>query len=206
MKWFEYFKFAVLGYLCGSILFGYLFPKFFCRVNVFEQSKDQNPGTANAFLYGNFFCGSLTLIFDLCKGFMPVFLANRFLGSKDLAFLLVMVAPVLGHAFPLFNGFSGGKAIAVSFGVTLGLAPNYLPLFLLCLFYLIFSLLIKIQPHKNRSIFTYFFFSVVCAVCDPLSTTALGCILLSIIVIIKHVMKYNEKSDLKKEEKQSVTV
>ena len=46
--------FAVLGYLSGSVLYARVFARLFRKENMLEQSRDQNPGTANAFLYGGF--------------------------------------------------------------------------------------------------------------------------------------------------------
>lgn len=197
MKIFEYLFFGVFGYVLGSILCSYFLLKFFCKKNVFKISKDQNPGTANAFMHGNFFCGVATLIFDLGKGFLPVFLAKNLLDSDNILFALIMVAPVLGHCYPIWHSFNGGKGIAVSFGVALGLAPqDYLPILLLCFFYIIFSLVIRITPHKNRSIFTYLFFGVVCSVTEPLRATSLGIALISAVIVFRHIEKYNEIAEL----------
>ena len=64
-----------LGYLSGSVLYARIFSRLFQKENMLEQSKDHNPGTANAFMYGGFWCGLLTLLFDLGKGFFPVYLS-----------------------------------------------------------------------------------------------------------------------------------
>lgn len=199
---FQYLFFAVIGYIAGSILYSYLFVKIFCGKNIFEISKDCNPGTANAFMHGNFLVGTITLIFDLAKGFLPVFWAKSVLDVTNIWFALVMIAPLLGHCFPVWHSFNGGKGIAVSFGICLGIIPyNYLPLLLLCFFYIFFSVVIKISPHKKRSIFTYFYFGVLCSISDPLSVISLGMSLISTVVIIKHIEKYKEKSaDSQKEE------
>lgn len=66
-----------------------------------------------------------------------------------------MSAPALGHIFPIWHKFDGGKGIAVSFGVLLGLAPNMLPVLTLALTYLLFSLVFKVNPHFYRLILTY---------------------------------------------------
>ena len=68
--------FAVFGYLCGSVLFARLFSAAMGK-DILCSSKDGNPGTSNAFQYGGFFCGLLTLLGDLCKGFLPVWLFLR---------------------------------------------------------------------------------------------------------------------------------
>ena len=59
--------FILLGYFSGSVLYARIFAKLFKKDNLIENSKDKNPGTANAFMYGGFWCGVLTLIFDLAK-------------------------------------------------------------------------------------------------------------------------------------------
>lgn len=62
-----------------------------------------------------FFAGTLSLLCELFKGAVPVFLADRILDRDSMLFALVMAAPVFGHAFPFFQKERGGKAIAVSF-------------------------------------------------------------------------------------------
>ena len=75
----EYVVFCLLGYLFGSVTFGYLIPRLIKGVDVRVLSNDGNPGTANAFLYGGVFCGILVLLADLGKGALPVFLAGGYL-------------------------------------------------------------------------------------------------------------------------------
>jgi len=68
--------YSAAGYISGSILFARVFGAVF-KKDILNQSRDGNPGTANAFMYGGFFCGVLTLLFELLKGFIPVFLYLR---------------------------------------------------------------------------------------------------------------------------------
>ena len=116
--------YALIGYLSGSVLYAEVFCGIFGRKNAIEQSRDANPGTANAFLYGGFWCGICTLIFDMAKGFVPVY-AYVHMTQMNLAesngLALVLAAPVAGHIFPVWHHFKGGKGIAVSFGSLLGL-------------------------------------------------------------------------------------
>ena len=104
-----------LGYLSGSILYARIFAGLFHRENMFEQSRDHNPGTANAFMYGGFWCGLLTLVFDVLKGFFPIYLFMLRPAEHPVSFLpaLVLAAPVIGHILPVFYRFRGGKGIAV---------------------------------------------------------------------------------------------
>ncbi len=122
------------------------------------MSPDHNPGTANAFRYGGFWCGFLTLVCDLLKGFLPVFLYMAYIGLEPhygLSFAPVMAAPVIGHAFPVFFRFQGGKGIAVSFGCLLGLLPIWQPLALLAAFFIFFSVALRITSHYHRTLITY---------------------------------------------------
>ena len=62
--------YVIIGYLLGSILYARVFEKLFHKENMIEGSKDRNPGTANAFMRGGFWCGVLTLCCDMGKGFI----------------------------------------------------------------------------------------------------------------------------------------
>lgn len=68
--------FAVSGYLLGSILFASIISKLFHK-DIISKSPDKNYGTANAFRYGGVLCGALTLLCDMGKGFLPVFICTR---------------------------------------------------------------------------------------------------------------------------------
>lgn len=151
-------------------------------------SSDGNPGTANAFLYGGVFCGILVLLADLGKGALPVFLAARHLDPEEKLFALVMAAPVVGHAYPLIDRYGkGGKAIAVSFGVLLGLYPVFLPVLLLAGVYLFFSLVLVVEPHSLRTGLTFLIWSVLGVHFTPLSSIKYGIVLIAFVVIRKHL-------------------
>lgn len=145
---------AALGYLSGSILFARAAAALLHRQEQLQRSRDGNPGAANAFMHGGFLCGLLTLLGDLLKGFVPVQLYMHNAGT-DAGLALVLAAPVLGHAFPLFYGFRGGKGIAVTFGVLLGLLPTPGPAAVLACFFLLFTLVIRITPNRQMTAVTY---------------------------------------------------
>ena len=128
--------FILVGYLSGSILYAYLLPKYICHIDIMKDSHDHNPGTFNAFALAGTQVGILVIALELLKGFLPVWLASHILDTRRWMFAFVLCAPVAGHAFPLFYPKRGGKAIAVSFGVLLGLLPRYRPVLLLIFFYL----------------------------------------------------------------------
>ena len=147
--------FALAGYLSGSVLYAQLFVRVFTGQNLVEISDDRNPGTANAFRYGGFWCGVLTLVCDLLKGFVPVhlFVSGPLRHPGTLA--LVLAAPVIGHAFSVFHRFHGGKGIAVTFGCLLGLLPLWQPFATLAAFFILFSVVLKITPNYYRTLATY---------------------------------------------------
>lgn len=151
-------NFIVTGYLAGSVLFARLAAHLMEKDAAFSDSKDRNPGTANAFRYGGFWCGLITLTGDVLKGFLPVYFYLRAGGDFSgfsLLKQLVLAAPVLGHIFPLYFGFHGGKGIAVTFGCLLGLLPDWKPVALLAACFLFFSTVLRITPHFYRTIVTY---------------------------------------------------
>ncbi len=145
--------FIVMGYLGGSVLFARLWGRWLIKSDVTETAPDANPGTANAFKYGGFLCGALTLMGDIGKGFLPVFLYTR--EETSLALALVMAAPVIGHAFPLFYGFRGGKGIAATFGSLLGLWPDMTPAIILAVLFIFFSVALRISPNYYRTLAAY---------------------------------------------------
>ena len=147
---------VVVGMLCGSILFSRYLPKLVKKVDIVALSNDHNPGTANAMQYAGIPVGTLCLLGDLFKGILPMHIALRLGLESGCLFSLIMAAPVLGHAYSLFHRGKGGKAIAVSFGVLIGLMPIHTePIFALCIIYLFFSLVVRIRPHTRRTRITY---------------------------------------------------
>lgn len=147
--------FILGGYLSGSVLYAQIFSSLFGHKNLMEISSDNNPGTANAFRYCGFGCGVLTLIFDLLKGFLPVSLFMATAPQASYACALVLAAPVIGHTFPVFYHFHGGKGIAVTFGCLLGLFPVWEPLAILAFFFIGFSVVLRISPHYYRTLAAY---------------------------------------------------
>lgn len=155
---FRIFVYGIIGYLSGSILYARIFGYLIKQKDVVSSAKDKNPGTANAFMQGGFLCGVLTLLFDLAKGFLPVYLYTHgapYPEMPELGLPFVMAMPVIGHIWSVFYRFHGGKGIATTFGVLLGLFPNITPAFLLAFFFLFFSLVLRVTPHYNRTIWTY---------------------------------------------------
>ncbi len=191
-------EYMILGYLSGSVLYARVFSSLLGKDNIYEQSKDCNPGTANAFTYGGFWCGLGTLLGDLLKGAVPVWLYLRGASSSpSLALALVAAAPVFGHAFPVFYRFQGGKGIAATFGCLLGLLPVWQPLALFIGAFLLFSLVIRITPHFQRTIFSYLLTLICMLLTKQRPEIILGFLLITAIVCLRmHVSKEPRESML----------
>ncbi|MDR1015931.1 MAG: glycerol-3-phosphate acyltransferase [Coriobacteriales bacterium] len=150
--------FTIAGYLSGSVLYARVFARALGRSAVFPNGEYRNPGTVSAFKYGGVGCGMLTVVADLAKGALPVILYCYLAGPGARASWLVapvLLAPVLGHLFPLYFRLRGGKAIAVCFGVLIGLLPDWQPLCALAVIYIGLSLVLCIPSTFYRSIVSY---------------------------------------------------
>jgi len=110
----------VFGYLFGSISSAILVSKLF-RLEDPRNVGSGNPGATNVLRSGNKFAAALTLLGDVLKGTLPVLLAVHYSGSIAIV-ALVSIAAFMGHLFPLFFGFKGGKGVATAIGVFIALS------------------------------------------------------------------------------------
>ncbi len=107
----------VLAYLLGSISSAILVSRLF-RLPDPRNHGSNNPGATNVYRLGGAFPACLVLVFDILKGTIPVWGAY-FLQLDPLMLGLIGVAACLGHMFPVFFHFKGGKAVATAFGTLL---------------------------------------------------------------------------------------
>lgn len=186
-----YLYYVLAGYLSGSVLYARVLCRLFGGEQLLLDSKDANPGTTNAFACGGFLCGVLTLMGDLLKGILPVWAYVRSgQAITPVSLALVLAAPVVGHAFPCFYGFHGGKGIAVSFGCLLGLVPFWAPVVLFAACFVFFSVVVRITPHFQRTAVTYFTTLILLALTHQPSGVALGYLLISVTVGLRlHLSK-----------------
>lgn len=112
--------FIILGYLAGSISTAIIV----CRMMGLPDPRSEgsrNPGATNVLRFGGKKAAAITLAGDFLKGVLPILLA-RLAGIDDLGLALTGLAAFLGHLYPVFFGFEGGKGVATAFGVILGLS------------------------------------------------------------------------------------
>ncbi|WP_347988716.1 glycerol-3-phosphate 1-O-acyltransferase PlsY [Methylomonas sp. AM2-LC] len=107
-----------VAYLTGSVSSAIIVCKLMGLGDPRENGSG-NPGATNVMRIGGKKAAAITLFGDAIKGLLPVLLA-KVLAVDSLILSLVVFAAFLGHLYPLFFGFKGGKGVATSFGVTLG--------------------------------------------------------------------------------------
>ncbi|CAM2867782.1 glycerol-3-phosphate 1-O-acyltransferase PlsY [Janthinobacterium lividum] len=116
---------TVAAYLLGSISFAVVMSKVYGIADP-RTYGSKNPGATNVLRSGNKGAAIMTLLGDGAKGWLAVFLADHFataLGVGDTAVALVAIAVFLGHLWPVFFRFVGGKGVATALGVLLGINP-----------------------------------------------------------------------------------
>jgi len=118
--------FAAGAYLLGAIPFGKIIARYAARIDITKQGSG-NIGATNVARELGMKWGIITLILDLLKGFVPVILfsllRDQGAAPDQTALASIGICALLGHMFPVFLGFQGGKGVATALGVYLALSP-----------------------------------------------------------------------------------
>jgi glycerol-3-phosphate acyltransferase PlsY len=151
---------VVLAYLLGSVLFGEHIAK--AKGIDIRSVGSGNVGATNVGRALGKKYALLVFFLDMLKGLFPVILARFYFGLESWTLFMVGIAAVLGHVFPVFHNFKGGKAVATAFGVLLGVS------FKVAFFSLIIWLLVfKLKGYVSLA-------SLVSSVCAVLLLILLG--------------------------------
>ena len=116
---------VIAAYLIGSLSFAVIVSKYYGMDDPRTYGSG-NPGATNVLRSGKKKAAALTLLGDALKGLVAVVLARCLqdaLNLSDITIAAVAVAALVGHMWPLFFGFKGGKGVATALGVLLALAP-----------------------------------------------------------------------------------
>ncbi len=178
----------VLGaYLLGSIPFSYLVVRLVAGKDVRREGSG-NVGATNALRTAGKLAGVLALLFDIAKGVAAVFLA-RLLGADEPLFAAAAVAVVLGHLYPVFLKFHGGKGVATAAGAigSLKILPFALTL-------IVFILVVKLGRYVSLgSIVAVCSFPMLMVLCglvgwtaQPSRTLVLASSAIALLVVLKH--------------------
>ena len=180
----------LVSYLVGSIPFG-LVGKVFFKIRDPRTFGSKNIGATNILRSGNKKAAAFTLFFDMFKGFLAVLIVSYI--DKDLVYVAIL-SVVLGHIFPVYILFKGGKGVATFLGALLsysGVVGSLTLLTWVAVFYLTKkSSVAGISSIVSSNFFLFLF-------CDDISIK-FSVLLLSIIILFKH--SENIKRLLKKEE------
>ncbi len=167
----------LLGYLAGSIPFGLLLTKAFGFGDI-RQTGSGNIGATNVLRTGNKGLAAATLLADMAKGALPVMVASKY--GPETA-LLAGFGAFIGHLFPIWLKFKGGKGVATYIGVLIGLYWPFALFF--CGVWLVATLLFKISSLS----------ALIAAALMPLIAATTGqktlvfvIMMMSFLVFIKH--------------------
>jgi glycerol-3-phosphate acyltransferase PlsY len=124
MNWLLVGAFCIVSYLIGAIPFSFLFVKWFRGVDL-RAVGSGNLGSTNAMRVLGTKLGLVVQALDIVKGFLPAFILTPLARVEvQYAGLAIGLAAVVGHMFPVYLGFRGGKGVNTSLGVFLALTPK----------------------------------------------------------------------------------
>ena len=183
---------TIVSFLSGSVMYSYIIPKLTRHIDIRELSEDKNPGSANVSAVLGQPMGAVCLLSDVLKAFVPVVISVMFLGISGYYLILVIVAPVLGHAFSPFMRFKGGKAVSVSFGSLLGIVGISKAVAVLVVIMFTLTFIVIVKPDSTR-VFTAFFLScIIILAIEPLLAIKIAMSIISFTVCYKHLINPNK--------------
>lgn len=118
----QYVFIILASYLIGSVPVSYLSARFFKGIDI-RKLGSGNVGTTNVWRNAGPVAAAVALAGDLGKGVLAVLLAKYFVG-EPLVVILAAVAVLIGHSWPIFLGFQGGKLVATGVGVLAAVSPS----------------------------------------------------------------------------------
>ena len=176
----------VAAYLLGSIPFGVVLAKLFRGGDV-RKTGSGNIGATNVARAAGPLAGILTLIFDIGKGAAAVWVAERLANQSALWMMLAGLAALIGHCFPLWLNFRGGKGVATAGGVFLVLCPAALLgaviVFVLVVAFWRYISLGSISAAASMPLLIYFLWAPHHA---PPLVINVGTLLAAVLIIYKH--------------------
>jgi acyl phosphate:glycerol-3-phosphate acyltransferase len=176
----------LVAYLLGSIPFGLLIVKAQGGPDIREIGSG-NIGAANVTRHAGKFAGIFTLLFDAGKGYLAVWLGAHFTSGNIRWMIVAAVCAVVGHMFPVWLGFKGGKGVATGLGVFLPICWQAVAagivLWLLVVIFWRYSSLGSISAAVALPLFVYLLYAPGHA---PPEFVTLGTVVISVLVLVKH--------------------
>ncbi|RWZ60380.1 glycerol-3-phosphate 1-O-acyltransferase PlsY [Halobacillus fulvus] len=180
----EYVIYSLIAYLLGSIPSGLIIGKTFYNTDIREHGSG-NLGGTNTFRVLGIKAGLVVTIADILKGTLAA--ALPFLMGADVVTLVIGIFAVIGHMYPVFAGFKGGKAVATSGGVILGVNPV---IFLVLL--ITFFVVLYLSKYVSLS-------SMMCGIVGIIATLIVQDYLLTVVISLFTVFViYRHRSNIKR--------
>jgi acyl phosphate:glycerol-3-phosphate acyltransferase len=177
---------VIVAYLLGSIPFGLLIVKAQGGPDI-RAIGSGNIGAANVTRHAGKFAGILTLLLDAGKGYAAVWLAGYFIHGNIRWMMVAAVCAVVGHMFPIWLGFQGGKGVSTGLGVFLPICWQAVAagvvLWLAVVIFWRYSSLGSISAAVALPLFVYLLYAPGHA---PPEFVTLGTVVISLLVLIKH--------------------
>jgi len=182
-SWLRGGSLVLFAYFLGSVPFGILVTRIFAGNVDLRETGSGNIGATNVARAAGKAAGVITLFLDIGKGVLPMVLADMLVGENYLWLSLVGGAAFLGHVFPVYLNFRGGKGVATALGVVL-----YLSAVTTFVLLVLFALILYFTRYVSLG-------SLCAAVALPILMALLGppsrntvtlCLLISLVVIYKH--------------------
>jgi len=183
-----YWSIPAIAYLLGSIPFGVLIAKAMGGPDV-RSTGSGNIGAANVARSAGAFAGILTLLCDAGKGYLAVWIASRWVhGSSSARWMIAAAAAaVVGHIFPVWLRFKGGKGVSTMFGALIPISGIAVAaaavLWILVVGFWRYSSLGSMAAAAALPILVYLFYAPRHAPPTPVS---LGTLFISVLVLLKH--------------------
>lgn len=170
-----------MAYFLGSIPFGLIFTKCFLGLDI-RNFGSGNIGATNVYRTGNKFVAVLTLLMDCFKGLLVIYFARK-TGLSNYEINLCGFLCILGHIYPVWLKFKGGKGVATSFAIILTVEP-YVGLSVIFIWIIVF--LYK-RISSLSSIITFIALPLVAIILDISFSNKIMFVIVSVFILIKHV-------------------
>ncbi|MFC1892067.1 glycerol-3-phosphate 1-O-acyltransferase PlsY [Thermodesulfobacteriota bacterium] len=187
--------FSISAFILGSVPFGVIISRFTTGIDITKQGSG-NIGATNVARSLGIKWGIVTLVLDFFKGFIPIYLCQKFFNWPEMSILIIGLTSLLGHQFSIFLKFRGGKGVSTVFGVFMAISP-----FTAIIAFLIFSGIVYRSDYVSLA-------SIIAVSTTPILLLIemkpivyiIGGIVMAALICLKH--KSNIQSLLKGEERR----
>jgi glycerol-3-phosphate acyltransferase PlsY len=173
----------ILAYLFGSINFSIPLGKWLRGIDIREVNS-KNAGTSNVAMSLGWRWGIMVLLLDMAKGFLPVLTVKMLYPNFELLWFLTGFAAIIGHVYPIFYSFKGGKGSATYGGMLFALTPYYAFIMLLIYSFILFAF--------NYVVLSTLFVSVVTPIIYYMFGFEWSSILILLLFVLLSIWKHKE--------------